>query len=81
MADVTLKQGIERTLIQKFEITAVKDSTDHRSKNPYASGTRGRSWFDRAGALVRSLVGRQINQALAARKPARQVFDVLVGER
>ena len=46
MVDVTLKQGIERTLIQKIpQITAVKDSTDHRSgKNPYyARGTRGRS--------------------------------------
>ena len=46
MADVTLKQGIEKTLLQKIpEITAVLDATDHRSgKNPYyAAGAKGRS--------------------------------------
>lgn len=46
MADVTLKQGIEKTLTQKIpEITAVIDSTDHRSgKNPYyAPGAQGQS--------------------------------------
>lgn len=39
MADVTLKQGIEKTLIQKIpEITAVVDATDHeRGENPYYS--------------------------------------------
>jgi len=46
MADVTLKQGIERTLTERIpEIVAVIDSTDHRSgKNPYyAPGASGRS--------------------------------------
>jgi Fe/S biogenesis protein NfuA len=40
MADVTLKQGIEQTLIRHLpEITAVKDATDHRSgSNPYYAG-------------------------------------------
>lgn len=37
MADVTLKQGIEKTLRRHFpEITAVRDATDHASgSNPY----------------------------------------------
>ena len=46
MADVTLKQGIEKTLLQKIpEITGVVDATDHRSgKNPYyAAGSKGQS--------------------------------------
>ncbi len=46
MADVTLKQGIEQTLIRNIpEITGVLDATDHRSgKNPYyASGVEGES--------------------------------------
>lgn len=48
MADVTLKQGIEQTLIRNFpEITAVLDSTDHQSgQNPYyAGGEQGQSAF------------------------------------
>ncbi len=46
MVDVTLKQGIERTLTEKIpEITAVIDSTDHSSgQNPYyAAGASGQS--------------------------------------
>ncbi len=46
MADVTLKQGIEQTLIRNIpEITAVLDSTDHQSgQNPYyAGGEQGKS--------------------------------------
>jgi Fe/S biogenesis protein NfuA len=45
MADVTLKQGIERTLRAHFpEITAVRDATDHASgHNPYYRGHEGRS--------------------------------------
>lgn len=37
MADVTLKQGIEKTLRARFpEITAIRDATDHDSgANPY----------------------------------------------
>lgn len=37
MADVTLKQGIEKTLIEKFpEITKIVDITDHtKGENPY----------------------------------------------
>ncbi len=40
MADVTLKQGIEQTLIRNIpEITAILDSTDHQSgQNPYYAG-------------------------------------------
>ena len=40
MADVTLKQGIEQTLMRHIpEITAVMDSTDHQSgNNPYYAG-------------------------------------------
>jgi Fe/S biogenesis protein NfuA len=48
MADVTLKQGIEQTLIRNIpEITAVLDSTDHQSgQNPYyAGGEQGKSAF------------------------------------
>ncbi len=39
MVDVTLKQGIERTLMEQLpEITAIIDSTDHTSgDNPYYS--------------------------------------------
>jgi len=46
MADVTLKQGIEQTLIRNIpEITGVLDATDHQSgTNPYyASGDAGQS--------------------------------------
>ncbi|HET6565004.1 MAG TPA: NfuA family Fe-S biogenesis protein [Xanthomonadales bacterium] len=46
MADVTLKQGIEKTLLAKIpELTGVLDATDHQSgSNPYyAAGTRGSS--------------------------------------
>jgi len=45
MADVTLKQGIEKTLREKVpEITAVRDATDHGSgANPYYQGSRGSS--------------------------------------
>ena len=46
MVDVTLKQGIEKTLTEKIpEITAVIDSTDHSSgQNPYyAAGASGHS--------------------------------------
>lgn len=46
MADVTLKQGIEKTLMSKIpELTGVVDSTDHRSgANPYyAADARGQS--------------------------------------
>jgi Fe/S biogenesis protein NfuA len=46
MADVTLKQGIEKTLTEKVpEITAVIDATDHETgKNPYyAPGASGHS--------------------------------------
>jgi Fe/S biogenesis protein NfuA len=48
MADVTLKQGIEATLIRNIpEITAVLDATDHQSgQNPdYAGGEQGSSAF------------------------------------
>ncbi len=48
MADVTLKQGIEQTLIRNIpEITAVMDSTDHQlGQNPYyAGGESGDSAF------------------------------------
>lgn len=45
MADVTLKQGIERTLrTQLPEIAAVRDATDHESgTNPYFRGRAGSS--------------------------------------
>jgi Fe/S biogenesis protein NfuA len=45
MADVTLKQGIEKTLRGHFpEITAVRDATDHASgSNPYFRGSQGES--------------------------------------
>ncbi|MGH8123315.1 MAG: NfuA family Fe-S biogenesis protein [Rudaea sp.] len=45
MADVTLKQGIERTLRDHFpEISEVRDATDHASgHNPYYSGEKGAS--------------------------------------
>ncbi len=40
MADVTLKQGIEQTLVRNIpEITAILDATDHQSgQNPYYAG-------------------------------------------
>ena len=45
MADVTLKQGIERTLRSHFpEINAVRDATDHASGHqPYYRGRQGAS--------------------------------------
>ena len=45
MADVTLKNGIEKTLREKVpEITAVRDATDHGSgNNPYYEGRQGSS--------------------------------------
>ncbi|MDZ4730578.1 MAG: NifU family protein [Xanthomonadales bacterium] len=46
MADVTLKQGIEKTLLSKIpELQGVLDATDHLSgANPYyAAGAQGRS--------------------------------------
>ena len=45
MADVTLKQGIERTLRTHFpELSGVRDATDHASgHNPYYRGHEGRS--------------------------------------
>ena len=45
MADVTLKQGIEKTLRSHFpEITAVRDATDHASgSNPYFRNRSGAS--------------------------------------
>jgi Fe/S biogenesis protein NfuA len=46
MADVTLKQGIEKTLLAKIpELQGVLDATDHQSgSNPYyAAGARGHS--------------------------------------
>ena len=44
-ADVTLKQGIERTLRERLpEISQVRDATDHASgRNPYYRGERGAS--------------------------------------
>ena len=41
MADVTLKQGIEKTLISKVPgVTAVRDATDHESGTaPYIPRT------------------------------------------
>jgi Fe/S biogenesis protein NfuA len=37
MADVTLKQGIEKSMMEKFpEVTAVRDATDHSTGSaPY----------------------------------------------
>ena len=48
MADVTLKQGIERTLRKHFpEVSAVRDATDHASgHNPYYRSHEGRSALD-----------------------------------
>ena len=45
MADVTLKQGVEKTLRERIpEITAVRDATDHASgANPYYRGGTGHS--------------------------------------
>ncbi len=48
MADVTLKQGIEKTLLSKIpELRGVLDATDHQSgANPYyAADARGQSAF------------------------------------
>jgi Fe/S biogenesis protein NfuA len=44
-ADVTLKQGIEKTLRDRLpEITAVRDATDHaKGANPYYQGRTGAS--------------------------------------
>ncbi|QBB70578.1 NfuA family Fe-S biogenesis protein [Pseudolysobacter antarcticus] len=44
-ADVTLKQGIEKTLRERLpEITAVRDATDHaKGVNPYYQGRNGAS--------------------------------------
>ncbi|GAB3038368.1 NfuA family Fe-S biogenesis protein [Oleiagrimonas citrea] len=45
MVDVTLKNGIEKTLREQVpEITAVRDATDHSSgENPYYEGRKGAS--------------------------------------
>ena len=45
MADVTLKQGVEKTLRARFpEITAVRDATDHAAgHSPYYKGHEGKS--------------------------------------
>lgn len=45
MVDVTLKQGVEKTLCRRIpEVTAVRDATDHASgENPYYTRREGRS--------------------------------------
>lgn len=45
MVDVTLKQGVEKTLRERVpEISAVRDATDHASgSKPYYEGKQGRS--------------------------------------
>lgn len=45
MVDVTLRQGVERTLRERIpEITAVRDATDHsRGEDPYYRGDKGAS--------------------------------------
>jgi len=45
MVDVTLKQGVEKTLRERVpEITAVRDATDHAAgKKPYYSKAEGKS--------------------------------------
>lgn len=45
MADVTLKQGVEKTLRARFpEITMVRDATDHAAgHSPYYQGHEGKS--------------------------------------
>jgi Fe/S biogenesis protein NfuA len=45
MVDVTLKQGVEKTLRERVpEITAVRDATDHTGgKKPYYSKAEGTS--------------------------------------
>jgi len=45
MVDVTLKQGVEKTLCERVpEITAVRDATDHSGgSNPYYSKHEGKS--------------------------------------
>jgi Fe/S biogenesis protein NfuA len=45
MVDVTLKQGVEKTLRERVpEITAVRDATDHAvGEKPYYSKTEGES--------------------------------------
>jgi Fe/S biogenesis protein NfuA len=45
MVDVTLKQGVEKTLRERVpEVTAVRDATDHSGgKQPYYSKHEGKS--------------------------------------
>ena len=45
MVDVTLKQGVEKTLRERVpEVTAVRDATDHaKGSQPYYEGRRGSS--------------------------------------
>ena len=45
MVDVTLKQGVEKTLRERVpEVTAVRDATDHaKGSKPYYEGPRGSS--------------------------------------
>ncbi len=45
MVDVTLKQGVEKTLRERVpEVTAVRDATDHTGgKQPYYSKHEGKS--------------------------------------
>ncbi|HET6433556.1 NfuA family Fe-S biogenesis protein [Dyella sp.] len=45
MADVTLKQGVEKTLRERVpEVTAVRDATDHATgATPYYDGKQGQS--------------------------------------
>ena len=45
MVDVTLKQGVEKTLRERVpEITAVRDATDHASgEKPYYNKAGGNS--------------------------------------
>jgi Fe/S biogenesis protein NfuA len=45
MVDVTLKQGVEKTLRERVpEITAVRDATDHAGgEKPYYSKAEGKS--------------------------------------
>ncbi|MCP1375083.1 NfuA family Fe-S biogenesis protein [Dyella lutea] len=48
MVDVTLKQGVEKTLRERVpEVTAVRDATDHaKGSKPYYEGRRGSSAMD-----------------------------------
>ncbi|MDQ6647617.1 MAG: NifU family protein, partial [Pseudomonadota bacterium] len=45
MVDVTLKQGVEKTLLERVpELTAVRDATDHaEGEAPYYSKPEGTS--------------------------------------